>query len=246
MGKARIVVVDHGLARMDRIHPDLGLVHGVRHALAFGAAELRFGAGAPGLQGQGLLIGLHKVEEADATAREVFGLIQGGSEDFLQGGRGGLLGEAGAGGEDGFGELVPGDVFEGHQHRTPRDGLRRDFQPEGVTAGLHHPHNFARDRFAGPERDGGGRVLRGQHRTLGGQQVGPGLGQAAAHQHFPLDAQNPAGGGIGLEILPLGVGQQHPQRQALQQGGPAWRRIIAGRDGCFGHGNHGGVENLPY
>ena len=101
---------------MHGVHPDSGLIHGVVHPMAFGVAELALGAGAPGLQGQGLLIFLHEVEEADAAAGQALCLIERGPQDLLEGGAGGHLGNAGTGGQDGFGELLAGDIIKADEH----------------------------------------------------------------------------------------------------------------------------------
>jgi len=91
--------------------------------MAYGVAELVLGAGAPGLQGQGLLIRFHEVAEADAAAGQSLGLVQGGPQDLLQGGRSGQLGDASTGGQDRFGQMVPGDVLKGDQGAAVPGGL---------------------------------------------------------------------------------------------------------------------------
>src|ERR1035438_8642057 len=142
------------MAYPQAVRPDTGLGDGIVPALAFGVAEFRLRAGAPGLEADGLLVLLHEVIEPDAGARQGLGLVQGGPEEFFQRESRPLVRQAGRGFLDGLGTAEDRYIPIGDEDELVVQGHGRDAEPDHLAIRPEQPQFLFIDAALVPERPG--------------------------------------------------------------------------------------------
>lgn len=240
---AGVVVVDHRPLFADGVGPDAGLAHRIVGALALGAAELGLGAGAPGLQVQGLSVLEDEMVEADAAAGEDLKFIQGGAQHGLEAQLLGPLHQPAVGLHHRRPADPGPDVLEGDGHQAVLHRGGGDAEPGPAAVGVGHAHLHIADHEAFLERAHRGEFPGGHRGSVEPDDVPLRAGDVPFPLRLGGQPEQLLGHGVGAQDAALPVGQDDAQREFFEQG---LQQVRVGLDGAGGaHGDPQSQEAVP-